>query len=205
MAKNAWIVVVLLAVAGCGQQRADDLVIESGGCCGVSIGQSVKEVVDTLKARGVHDVSVDVETPIRVTSTSIDTIDTLSTAVGLCVTDHSGFGMDLAFDVAGALTDIELTPAAQGNSLGLQTGQERASVITRLKEELTKNAKLAVSNCLPKSRSIQLAQATQEDVEYLATHPAWTYHEPKGYSHARLVFADGRLKRIEYHERPFEE
>jgi hypothetical protein len=158
MAKNLWIALVLWMLAGCGQQRADDLVIESGGCCGVSIGQSVNEVVDALKTRGVHDVSVDVETPIRVTSTSIDEIGALSTAVGLCVTDHSGFGMDLAFDV-------QLTPAAQGNTLGLQTGQERASVIATLKDELGKNAKLAVSNCLPKSRSVQLARATQHDVE----------------------------------------
>jgi hypothetical protein len=165
MAKNLWIALVLWMLAGCGQQRADDLVIESGGCCGVSIGQSVNEVVDALKTRGVHDVSVDVETPIRVTSTSIDEIGALSTAVGLCVTDHSGFGMDLAFDDGGVLTDVQLTPAAQGNTLGLQTGQERASVIATLKDELGKNAKLAVSNCLPKSRSVQLARATQHDVE----------------------------------------
>src|SRR5688572_1093796 len=173
MVKYCWIAATLCVAAGCGQWRGADFVVESGGCCGLNIGQSVNEVVDALRARGVYDVSVDVENPIRVTSTAADKISTLSTASGICVTDHSGFAMDLAFDDAGVLNGIRLSPAAQGNSLGLHEGQEREGVIERLKDEVGKNGKLAISNCLPTSRSVQLARATQDDVAYLASYRVW--------------------------------
>jgi len=202
--RGLWILIVALCMTGCGQ-RPVDTIVEDGECCGLRIGQSVDEVLAALTSRGVHDISIDVDRPIYVTSSSANKLVELSSAVGICVTDHSGVSLNLSFDEHDELKAIWLSPAAQGMGFGLTEGMERERVFVVLADELRRNQKLAVSNCIPGARNVKLAQITQEDADYLRGFAAWTYHEPKGYSHARLTFSDGRLTRIEYHERPFEE
>lgn len=70
---------------------------------------------------------------------------------------------------------------------------------------MAKYTEAVAFNCIADVDWVAISEASPAAYSLLEPFNSWSYHESNAYSRANLRFADGRLVRIDYHWRPFEE
>jgi hypothetical protein len=198
MRKRIFVVICSFALSSC------DRVIEQGEFHGMTIGQTPSEVLEVLGQQGVSHVLPDVDALITVKIDNIDELERLMHESSIGVTDNKGLDIEIEFD-GNTLANLKVSEGANGNSLGLVTGQSKTNALSIIEKAIKVNPSLVVANFTPNARWIKLSSITSDDIEYLGKYGTWSYHEPDSHSHAVLRFQNGRLHRIEYHWRLFEE
>lgn len=181
---------------------ACDYEIDEGTYADVRIGSTKQEVVETLRSKGVPNVLMKVDNSMRATKDDIAQLPEILKQDGICLNTQKGtfsFGfaadstlsyLSRASETAEAFPEVRIGMSRDEFSRVAQGATEAGSIIF---------------NCLAGVDWVKISGGISNVLETLSRFNKWAYWEPNSYSHADLIFADGKLERIVYYWRLFEE
>jgi hypothetical protein len=200
----AWALTAALALL-----YACDYEIEEGSYAGLEIGSSKAQTLDALIDKGVPDILPIVDEALSARAGDEAALTRVIAQQGVCVNAHRHPTFRFGFDVDGSLAYrseyADTVPALESPLASVQIGASREAVAQAIRAMMSKYAEAVAFNCIADVDWVAISEASPDAYSRLEPFNSWSYHEPDAYSRADLRFADGRLVRIDYHWRPFEE
>ena len=180
-----------------------DETTEEGEVFGINMGQSERDVIQTLKDREIQKIGPFAEAG-TIDYSNVDSIYDLAKGHDLCMGDNSGTYLRMGFDENGKLSSLTSDHRTEPGRYGLSEGQTKSQVLESLKPHIARYGYLKLSNCIIDHRWIDLAEITEEDISYLTKFSSWRFHEREGHSHYSIYFSEDGVSKVVYHWRPFE-